>query len=143
MAAMLGYKAYGIEIEEELVRLSKALAQRLRIPVDMICTSMFPKGYHSCSGVEGAELVKSESCRDQNDEGRCPLRYDGMDIDIAEIGLFFAYPWAEERALIQDLFEAVAAPGAILVVYHTDHDIRVCRKVSCTTDPLIVSGDLG
>jgi hypothetical protein len=44
---------------------------------------------------------------------------------IADIGLFFAYPWPEERDLIQELFEAVARQGAILVMYHTDTDIRV------------------
>jgi hypothetical protein len=62
-------------------------------------------------------------------EAREPLRYDGMAIAIADIGLFFAYPWPEERELMQDLFDAVARAGAILVVYHTDTDIRVFRKV--------------
>jgi hypothetical protein len=53
-----------------------------------------------------------------------------MAIDVAEIGLFFAYPWPEERELIQDLFDAVAAEGAILVAYHTDTEVRVFRKVA-------------
>ena len=30
---------------------------------------------------------------------------------------------------MRQLFEAVARAGAMLVVYHTDTDIRVCRKV--------------
>ena len=109
MASLLGYEAYGIEIEEDLVRLSRAIARRLGIPVEIICTSMFPKGYDSYSGR--------------------PLRYDGMDIDIAEIGLFFVYPWPEERELMQDLFDAEAAAGAILVAYYTDKTVCVFRKV--------------
>jgi hypothetical protein len=109
MASLLGYKAYGIEIEADLVRLSRSIARRLRIPVEIICTSMFPQGYGSYSGR--------------------PLRYDGMDIDIAEIGLFFVYPWPEERELMQELFEAVAAAGAILVAYYTDKNVCVFRKV--------------
>jgi hypothetical protein len=52
-----------------------------------------------------------------------------MAIAIADIGVFFAYPWPEERELMQQLFEAVARAGALLVVYHTDTDIRVLRKV--------------
>jgi len=44
--------------------------------------------------------------------------------------VFFAYPWPEEQELMQQLFDAVAMEGAILVVYHTDKDIRVFRKVS-------------
>jgi hypothetical protein len=61
-------------------------------------------------------------------EARGPLRYDGMESAIADIGVFFAYPWPEERALMRQLFEAVAREGALLVVYHTD--MRVWRKVA-------------
>jgi hypothetical protein len=129
MASLLGYEAYGLEIEEELVRLSRAIARRLGIPVEMICTSLFPEGYSSDAGVDGAALVTPASLSDHNDEDRGPLRYDGMAMAIADIGVFFAYPWPEEQALMQQLFEAVALEGAMLVVYHTDQDIRVFRKV--------------
>ncbi len=129
MASLLGYEAYGLESEEELVRLSRTIARRLGMPVEILCTSMFPEGYDAYSGVDGAALVTPESLSDHNDEDRGPLRYDGMDIDIAEIGLFFVYPWAEEQELIQQLFDVVAMEGAMLVVYHTDQDIRVFRKV--------------
>jgi hypothetical protein len=129
MASLLGYEAYGLEIEEELVRLSRAIARRLGIPVEIICTSLFPEGYGAYSGVGGSALVTPESLSDHHEEDRGPLRYVGMAIDIAEIGLFFAYPWPEEQALMQQLFDAVAREGAMLVVYHTDQDIRVFRKV--------------
>ena len=131
MASLLGYEAYGLEIEEALVMLSRAIARRLGIPVEIICASIFPEGYDSSCGVDGAVLVTPESWSDHNanDEDRGPLRYDGMEIAIADIGLFFAYPWPEERELMQQLFDAVAMEGAILVVYHTDKDIRVFRKV--------------
>jgi hypothetical protein len=52
-----------------------------------------------------------------------------MAIDVAEIGLFFAYPWPQERERIQELFDAVAAEGAILVTYYTDKTVCVFRKV--------------
>jgi hypothetical protein len=131
LAALLGYEAYGLEIDEELVRLSRAIARRLGIRVQMLCTSLFPPGYAAYAGVNGAALVTPASARDHPDtaEARGPLRYDGMEIAIADIGLFFAYPWPEERALMRQLFEAVARAGALLVVYHTDTDIRVLRKV--------------
>jgi hypothetical protein len=112
------------------VRLSRAIARRLGIPVEILCTSLFPAGYEAYSGGDGAVLVTPESLSDHNDEDRGPRRYDGMDIAIAEIGVFFAYPWPEERELMQQLFDAVAKEGAILVVYHTDTDIRVFRKVA-------------
>src|SRR6266581_7497057 len=137
MASLREYEAYGLEIEEELVRLSRAIARRLGIPVEIICTSLLPEGYDASSGVDGAALVTPASVRDHHDtaEAREPLRYDGMEIAIADIGVFFAYPWPEERALMRQLFDAVALKGAILVVYHTDQDIRVFRKVGSPPPP--------
>jgi len=130
LAALLGYEAYGLEIDKELAQLSRAIARRLGIPVTMLCTSFLPAGYEASAGVNGAALVTPASVRGHDTtEARGPLCYAGMAIAIADIGLFFAYPWPEERALMQELFEAVAREGAILVVYHTDTDIRVLRKV--------------
>ena len=131
LAALLGYKAYGLEIEEELVRRSRAIARRLGIPVEILCTSFLPEGYEAPVGVDGTTLVTPASGSDPHatDVARGPLRYDGMAVAIADIGLFFAYPWPEEQELMPQLFDAVAREGAILVVYHTDTDIRVLRKV--------------
>jgi hypothetical protein len=131
LAALLGYEAYGLEIDEELVRLSRAIARRLGIPMTMLCTSLFPEGYAASAGGDGAALVTPESVSAHHDtaETRGPLRYAGMEIAIADIGLFVAYPWPEERELMRQLFEAVAREDALLVVYHTDTDIRVWRKV--------------
>jgi hypothetical protein len=131
LAALLGYEAYGLEIDEELVRLSRAIARRLGIPVTMLCTSFLPAGYAASAGGDGAALVTPSLVRAHyaTDEVRGPLRYDGMESAIADIGLFFAYPWPEERELMRQLFAAVARAGALLVVYHTDTDIRVLRKV--------------
>jgi hypothetical protein len=129
LAALLGYEAYGLEIDEELVRLSRAIARRLGIRVQMLCTSLFPEGYEAYAGGNRAAMVTPASVSDHNAAARGPLRYDGMAIAIADIGLFFVYPWPEERALMRQLFEAVARVGALLVVYHTDTDIRVWRKV--------------
>jgi hypothetical protein len=129
LAALLGYEAYGLEIDEELVRLSRAIARRLGIRVQMLCTSLFPEGYEAYSGGDRAAMVTPASVSDHNAAARGPLRYDGMERAIAEIGLLFAYPWPEERELMRQLFEAVARVGALLVVYHTDTDIRVLRKV--------------
>jgi hypothetical protein len=131
LAALLGYEAYGLEIDAELVRRSRAIARRLGIPVTMLCTSFLPAGYTASAGGDGAALVTPASGSAHHDtaEARGPLCYDGMEIAIADIGLFFAYPWPEERALMRQLFEAVGRAGALLVMYHTDTDIRVWRKV--------------
>ena len=110
----------------------------------MLCTRFVPAGYAASVGGDGAALVTPASVGDHHDtaEARGPLRYDGMAIAIADIGLFFAYPWPEERALMRQLFEAVARAGVLLVMYHTDTDIRVWRKVAgdCTGGHSVAKG---
>src|SRR5438876_5073853 len=57
LAALLGYKAYGLAIDEELVRLSRAIARRLGIRVTMRCTSLLPPGSVAYARVCGAAAV--------------------------------------------------------------------------------------
>src|SRR4029434_1002593 len=77
LAALLGYKAYGLEIDAELVRLSRAIARRLGIPVTMLCTSLLPTDYEAYAGVDGVALVVPASVRAHTNtaEARGPLRY--------------------------------------------------------------------
>src|SRR5438128_10848817 len=90
LAALLGYEAYGLEIDAELVRLSRGIARRLGIPVQMLCTSFFPAGYAASAGVDGVALVTPASVSAHHDtaEARAPLRYAGMASAIADIGVF-------------------------------------------------------
>src|SRR4029453_1676607 len=96
------------------VQRSRALAQRLGIPVTLLCTSFLPVGYEAYAGVNGIALVTPASVRAHPDTAAAqqPLRYAGMDIAITDIGLFFAYPWPEERTLMRQLFAGVGRGGA-------------------------------
>jgi hypothetical protein len=129
LAALLGYEAYGIEIQPELVAISREMARDLEIPVEILCTSYIPEGYESYAGVGGEELVKSRMFGYPGEAIDLDLQYDGMACDIASIDLFFAYPWPEEQELIQKLFDAVAMEGAILIAYHSAKEICVYRKL--------------
>ncbi len=129
LAALLGYEAYGIEIHAELADISREMARQLDIPVEICCDSFLPEGYDSYAGVGGEDLMKPEAFGYLGEEITGALRYDGMDIDIAEIDLFFAYPWPEEQMLIQQLFDAAAVEGAILLAYHSAKEICVFRKL--------------
>ena len=137
LAALLGYEAYGIEIQPELVELSREIARHLDIPVEILCTSYIPEGFESYSGVGGEELVKSRMFAYPGEEEDTDLQYDGMACDIAEIDLFFAYPWPEEQELMQQLFDAVAADGAILIAYHSAKEICAFRKLFRCPKPIL------
>lgn len=129
LAALLGYEAYGIEIQPELAEISREMARKLDIPAEFLCTSYIPEGYESYSGVGGEDLVKSETfCYPETAIDHNP-RYEGMEIDLASIDLFFVYPWPDEQELMTKLFDAVAVDSAILIAYFSPREICVYRKV--------------
>jgi len=128
LAALLGYKSYGLEIEEDLVVLAKELAGDLDIEVENLCTSYFPEGYGSFSAQGGAELMVPEPSSRWEDAVVEVPTYEGMDCEVDEIDLFYVYPWPGEQELMHDLFDAVAADGAILIAYYGDKDIAAFRK---------------
>ena len=61
IASLLGFKAYGIEIEDGLVKLSTELAQDLSIPAEYLCTSYLPEGYEECEGIGGKDLLPPQA----------------------------------------------------------------------------------
>lgn len=134
LAALLGYEAYGIELHAELANISRDMARELEIPVEILCTSYIPEGYDSYAGIGGDDLIKSPMFSHPEDAGNRALRYDGMDCTIAEIDLFFVYPWPEEQELMQKLFDAVAMEGAILIAYYSAREICVYRKMCEASD---------
>ena len=129
IAALLGYEAYGIEIQPELVDISREIALDLDIPVEILCTSYLPEGFESYSGVGGEDLVESRAFGYPEEAMELDLQYEGMAYNIAEIDLFFVYPWPEEQELMQQLFDAVAMEGTILIAYHSAKEICAYRKL--------------
>ncbi len=129
IAALLGYDAFGIEIEPDLVRMSRELAEDCRIPVEIIEGSYIPEGFESYGGVGGEGLVRPGEFIGGGDPGFAP-HYDGMPCATDEIDVFFVYPWPGEQEFMQELFEAVAADGAILLAYYGDGEICGYRKAA-------------
>ena len=129
LASLLGYQAYGLEIEADLVALAKELASDMGIEVQNLCTSYFPEGYGSYPAQGGAELMVPEpASRWEGAEFAIPA-YEGMDHDVDEIDLFYVYPWPGEQEMMHQLFDAVAAEDAVLIAYYGDKDISAYRKI--------------
>ena len=124
MAALLGFEAYGIEIETEIADFAVQLAKDQNIPVEILCTSYLPEGYEECEGIGGKDLLPPEATT----SGGVPIDitpiYDGLDPD--EVDLFFVYPWPGQEGLMMDLFKAVASEDAILLI------------AECLTEPLLI-----
>jgi hypothetical protein len=119
LAAMLGFDAWGIEIEEPLVDAAQQLADDFGLSVEFICGSFIPQGgdSHQDTTEEFAWLTRDESAA-----------HDQLSLGPEDFDVIFAYPWPDEERLTEHLFELHAAVGAVLVTYHECGDFRMRRK---------------
>tara|TARA_Y200000002_G_scaffold175604_1_gene144789 strand:+ start:166 stop:795 length:630 start_codon:yes stop_codon:yes gene_type:complete len=124
LAAQLGFEATGIELEDGLVAIAESLAEKHQTGAEFIATTYIPEGYISYDHVGGSDIVPDESFGHQAE----PPRYDGMDIGLNEIDIFFVYPWPGEQEMMLKLFQSVASEDAILIAYYGDGEICIYRK---------------
>ncbi len=103
MAASLGWKATGIELQEALVEESRKLSRQFDLSAAFQQGSFFPKDQ---SAVEGLENFH------------------------AAADVIYVYPWPDFELQTFDLFDRVAKPGACLLAYFGIEDLRLYRKES-------------
>ena len=120
IAALCGFEAFGIEIEEELFDLSTSLAEDLGIDVEILNISYLPDGYDESEGHGGKDLIVPEFLNRRGGSLPPPV-YDGLDPD--EVDLFYVYPWPGQERMMMDLFREVASPGAVLLMYNGEGEI--------------------
>ena len=126
MASLIGFEAYGIEIEDGLVKLSTELARDLSIPAEYLCTSYLPEGYEECEGIGGKDLLPPQATTSGGAIIDTTPLYDGLD--PGEVDLFFVYPWPGQEELMMDLFDEIASEDAILLIYQADGETTVHRQ---------------
>ena len=126
LAAMLKYRAYGIEIERGLVDASKLLAVDFGLPVEFAHGSFIPPGGRAYAdeacAMSNAELFWLVT---DTDNAYCKLGLDPGDFDIV-----FAYPWPSEEHVIETLFARYAAVGALLLTYNQFDSVRIQQKIN-------------
>jgi hypothetical protein len=125
LAAMLEFKACGIEIEGVLVDASRRLAEDFGLPAEFVHGSLVPSG---------AEAVAEEAYANTSTEyfwlaTEADDAYSELGLDLDDFDLVFAYPWPGEECLIEDLFEKYAAEEALLLTYNQYNSVHLQRKV--------------
>jgi len=123
LAAMLGFDAYGIEIDEDLFHASQELAGEFGIPVQFAHGSFVP---------QGADELIDLTFRD-NDGGlsldtQADHTYDDLGLEICDFDVIFVFPWPDDEPLVARLFERFAARGALLLTYNDAGFVRLYRK---------------
>ncbi len=107
MADLLGFEAYGIEIDQDLVRQARDLARRTGSRARFATGSFLPAGYQ---------------WRDDRGDGRLGTIANG-DSGYLELGrsledfdVVFGYPWGGEEPVMLDVMRVHGGPGARLLL---------------------------
>jgi hypothetical protein len=118
MADLLGFEAYGIELDAELVRVALALARKHGSRARFAVGSFLPAGYQWQSSTGDRRLGTIGVGR----SGYLALQHPLEDFDIV-----FAYPWSGEEPIMHDVMRRYARDGARLVLHGSTHTVHVYR----------------
>ncbi|MEM1028028.1 MAG: hypothetical protein AAGJ38_08080 [Planctomycetota bacterium] len=119
LAAQLGFAACGIEIERDLVELAEGLMQDHDLDVEFAHGSFIPESAEHLADVQDDLATLGRGVADG---------YDELGLDPDDFGLIYAYPWPGEEEVIETIFDAVAASGALLLTYRSTEDLVLQRK---------------
>lgn len=108
MAAQMGFDAYGIEIEPELVEHACILAERFDSDAKFVCGSFIPGEYQEQS-IRGEEFHRTVC--------NAAPAYDEIDMELRDFDLVYAYPWPDEHLVFRSIMRRCGAPGAALICY--------------------------
>jgi hypothetical protein len=119
MADLLGFQAFGIELDPELVRIARTLALRLDSGATFTEGSFLPQGYRFRPPDGDGRLGTI---------GHGPSGYIQMGRHLDEFDLVFAFPWGGEEPLMLDLIRVYGRPDAHLLLHTVNDGVRVYRE---------------
>ena len=108
MADMLGFEAFGIELDPELVGVARDLARRFGSQARFAAGSFLPTGYHWQSSTGDRRM----GTIGQGRSGYLELQHPLKDFDLV-----FAYPWSGEEPIMHDVMQRFGGAQARLFLY--------------------------
>lgn len=118
MADLLGFEAYGIELDAQLVDVARGLAERYGSGARFVAGSFVPAGYRWNSRT-GDDRIGTIG---YGQSGYPELRHPLEDFDVV-----YAYPWSGEEPMMLDLMRAYGDRSARLVLHGGPQGARVYR----------------
>ena len=118
MADLLGFEAYGIELDPELVAVARELAERFDSRARFAVGSFLPAGYR---------------WRPRDGDGRIGTIGDGASAypelrhPLEDFDLVYGYPWNGEEAMMLDLVRRYGGRGTRLLVHGGAEGMKVYR----------------
>ena len=117
MADLLGFEAYGIELDPQLVDTARALAARYGSGARFAAGSFLPGGYRYRPRDGDARLGTI---------GKGDSAYPQLGHPLDDFDVVFGYPWGGEEPMMLDLMRAYGSPDARLLM-QIGSDVHVYR----------------
>jgi hypothetical protein len=119
LAAMIGFEASGIEVEDDLVKEAVQLADDFDVNAYFVRGSYLPAGAEQFLDSSKQYGWLSTDCENTSDE----LGLGPSDFDV-----IFAFPWPDEETVVARVFERFAADNALLLTIDSNSRMRLRQK---------------
>jgi len=118
LADLLGFEAYGIELDTRLVELARGLAARHGSAARFEAGSLFPDGYayHDPTGDPRTGTL-----------GSGEPAYRRLGHPLHDFDVVYGYPWDGEEPVMRDLMRRHGARGARLLLLDGNTGLRTYR----------------
>lgn len=117
MASLLGFEAYGIELDPTLGRIARELAAKFDSSAVFVDASFVPTGYRWRPATGDGRFGTI---------GDGPSAYPIIGHALEDFDLVYAYPWGGEEAMMLDLMRSYGRRGGRLLL-HGDAGVRIYR----------------
>lgn len=116
MASRLGYQAYGIEAEPQLVELARDLAGEFDSRAEFVTGSFVPDHF------QWRPELGHEAERTLMD---LPDAYGDLGMELDDFDLVYVYPWPSEHSLLKGIMQSCGGTHTRLLVYDAREGIMV------------------
>ena len=118
MADMLGFEAYGIELDDQLVHQAREIARSKASGARFAAGSFLPTGYRWGRRTGDGRLGTI---------GQGRSGYLELGIPLDDFDVIFAYPWSGEEPILLDLMSEYGRRDALLLMYSGNDGIATYR----------------
>jgi hypothetical protein len=118
MADLLGFEAYGIELDPALVRTARSLAAKYESRARFAAGSFLPGGYEWKPRSGDGRLGTI---------GRGIPGYAELGHPLEDFDVVFAFPWSGEEPMMHDVMRCYGGREAILLLYGVTDGIEIYR----------------
>lgn len=118
MADLLGFDAYGIELDEALVTTARDLARKFDSRAQFATASLLPEGYRwrASNGDSRTGTL-----------GTGPSGYLKLGHPLDEFDVVFGYAWDGEEPVMQDIMKHYGRAGALLLLHSASEGVTAWR----------------